>query len=244
MEGSESEAIFESLNLNPQLFINEVLNCVDDLVDEAFTFFNQQASAVLKTDGTDRSDDLTKGVASIRNIIQSSLEKRLSMWEKYCLRHCFVVPEGFSLPKANGSSNDTSMDLDTVDDSELDKQLDSLRDKLILVGKESAQLNSEIQSLERQSDLINSSAASIHEALQLYEKHSMDDMLKELIKYSSEFHAKVDKLRSSRFEDIEHGRAERIHMLNGDISKANRRFGLFNAKIEELQELLDDMNTR
>ena len=41
MEGSESEAIFESLNLNPQLFINEVLNCVDDLVDEAFTFFNQ-----------------------------------------------------------------------------------------------------------------------------------------------------------------------------------------------------------
>nr|KJB44367.1 hypothetical protein B456_007G248400 [Gossypium raimondii] len=35
----------------------------------------------------------------IRNMIQSSLDKRLAMWEKYCLRHCFMVPEGFSLPK-------------------------------------------------------------------------------------------------------------------------------------------------
>lgn len=39
MEVSESNAIFESLNLNPQLFINEVLNFVDDLTDEAFNYF-------------------------------------------------------------------------------------------------------------------------------------------------------------------------------------------------------------
>ena len=65
----------------------------------------------------------------------------------------------------------------------------------IQVGKESAQLNSEIQSLERQSDLINSSAASIHEALQLYEKHSMDDMLKgasfDLYLYATLFFASI-----------------------------------------------------
>lgn len=41
MEGSKSEAIFESLNLSPQLFINEVLNVVDDLLNEAFKFFLQ-----------------------------------------------------------------------------------------------------------------------------------------------------------------------------------------------------------
>lgn len=46
MEGSEreSEVIFESLNLNPQLFINEVLNSVDDLVDEAFNCFQEYSS--------------------------------------------------------------------------------------------------------------------------------------------------------------------------------------------------------
>lgn len=41
MEGSESEAVFDSLNLNPQLFINEVINTVDDLVDDAFNYFQQ-----------------------------------------------------------------------------------------------------------------------------------------------------------------------------------------------------------
>ncbi|XP_031104413.1 protein MIS12 homolog [Ipomoea triloba] len=60
MEGSESEKIFDSFNLNPQLFINEVINSVDDLVDEAFDFFQQEAAVNLKTEGTDRSDDLKK----------------------------------------------------------------------------------------------------------------------------------------------------------------------------------------
>nr|GMD34031.1 protein MIS12 homolog [Ipomoea batatas] len=109
MEGSESEKIFDSFNLNPQLFINEVINSVDDLVDEAFDFFQQEAAVNLKTEGTDRSDDLKKGVAYIRNMVQLALDKRLSMWEKYCLRHCFTVPEGFSLPKAVGFPNSMSL---------------------------------------------------------------------------------------------------------------------------------------
>lgn len=41
MEGSESEAIFDSLNLNPQLFLNEILNMVDDVVHDAFHFFHR-----------------------------------------------------------------------------------------------------------------------------------------------------------------------------------------------------------
>jgi hypothetical protein len=43
MEGSmsESDAVFESLNLNPQLFFNEILNTVDDFFLETFDFFFQ-----------------------------------------------------------------------------------------------------------------------------------------------------------------------------------------------------------
>ncbi|XP_056170772.1 protein MIS12 homolog isoform X3 [Syzygium oleosum] len=99
MEGSESEAMFESLNLKPQLFINEVVNSVDDLLDEALLFYHQRASNVLGTEGSDRARDLGKGVAYLHNMIQSVLDKHLGMWEKYCLRHCFSVPEGFSFPK-------------------------------------------------------------------------------------------------------------------------------------------------
>ncbi|XP_059455430.1 protein MIS12 homolog [Corylus avellana] len=103
MEGSESEAIFESLNVKPQLFINETLNTVDDLVDDAFHFFQQQASTLLNTHATDRSEDLTKGIANVRSMVQSVLDKRLAMWEKYCLHHCFAVPQRFSIPKTVGS---------------------------------------------------------------------------------------------------------------------------------------------
>ncbi|KAK8268048.1 hypothetical protein V6Z12_D11G039800 [Gossypium hirsutum] len=106
MEGSESEAIFDTLNLNPQLFINETLNTVDDLLNDAFDFYLQEASKLLKVEVTDCSQELTKGVNYIRNMIQSSLDKRLAMWEKYCLRHCFTVPEGFSLPKNVGAETD------------------------------------------------------------------------------------------------------------------------------------------
>lgn len=243
MEGSESEAVFESLKLKPQLFINEVLNCVDDLVDEAFTFFHQEASTILESNGTDRPEDLSKGVGRIRNLIQATLDKRLDMWEKYCLRHCFVVPEGFSLPKADSLAGEELLDLDTFQDSELDAQLDSLRNNLTLVGQEAAVLKREITTLERQSDLVNHSTTSIDEVLQLYEKHSMNEAFQELRSMAIEFRAKVEKLKARKIEDANCGRSVRQRMSNGDIFKTSLAVGLFDAKLEDLQLLLDDMKT-
>ncbi|XP_059649633.1 protein MIS12 homolog isoform X2 [Cornus florida] len=179
MEGSESEAIFNSLNLNPQLFINEVLNLVDDLVDGAFDFYHQEASTLLKVEGTDRSEDLSKGVNFIQNMIQSVLDKRLEMWEKYFLQHCFSVPQGFSLPKTNESPGGSSTDRTVLSDPEPDVQLDSLRDKLDLVGKETAELTRELQSLERQSAISNQYAGPVNEALQLCERQSVHDMFQD-----------------------------------------------------------------
>lgn len=43
---------------------------------------------------------IEKGVACVRNKVQSAMDRRLNMWEKYCLRHCFVVPDGFSMSEA------------------------------------------------------------------------------------------------------------------------------------------------
>ncbi|KAG6587622.1 Protein MIS12-like protein, partial [Cucurbita argyrosperma subsp. argyrosperma] len=98
MEGSKSDVVFDSLNLDPQLFINEALNVVDDLVGDASDFYQSQASTALKSEGSDRSQDLIMGISRVRTLAQSGLDKRLAMWEKYCLNHCFSVPEDFSLP--------------------------------------------------------------------------------------------------------------------------------------------------
>ncbi|XP_057766905.1 protein MIS12 homolog isoform X2 [Salvia miltiorrhiza] len=176
--GSNSEAIFESLNLGPRLFMNEVLNVVDDLLDEAFKFFLQEASVRLKTEDTDRSAEVSKGVSYIRDLIQSTLDQRMQKWEEYCLRFCFSVPEGFLLPETNGSHGDDSVDLDALTDTEMDAQLNSLRDRLSLLGKESVELARELHALERQSLSSNQSSGSIDEALQLYKDHDASHMFR------------------------------------------------------------------
>ncbi|XAR63863.1 hypothetical protein NMG60_11023995 [Bertholletia excelsa] len=240
MEGSESEAIFDSLNLNPQLFLNEVLNSVDDLVDGAFDFFHQQALTILKLEGTDRANDLSKGVAYLRNMVQSVLDKRLSMWEKYCLRHCFTVPEGFSLAKANESAGDGSIELNTLNDEELDVQLDSLRKNLSLVGKETAELSKEIRVLERQS-VPDHCAGLVNETLQLYEQHSVHDIFKELIKTVSKLHEKMEQQKAKRIEQTGHLQTGRVHISNEDIFGMYHGNGLTNIKLEELQQFIDDI---
>ncbi|KAG4933582.1 hypothetical protein JHK87_047584 [Glycine soja] len=55
---SENKAIFGALNLNPQLFYNEVLNIVDNVLDKAFNIFYQDASTKLNIEGTQSSHDL------------------------------------------------------------------------------------------------------------------------------------------------------------------------------------------
>ncbi|CAA6655363.1 unnamed protein product [Spirodela intermedia] len=114
MEGSESEAVFDTFSLKPQLFINEVLNIVDDLVDDAFDFCKEHASALVSGDGdADRSRIKfwfcvvlrSQGISSLRHMTQATLNKRLGLWERYCLLHCFSVPEGFSSAKDVGALN-------------------------------------------------------------------------------------------------------------------------------------------
>ncbi|KAF7838582.1 protein MIS12-like protein [Senna tora] len=237
MEGSESEAVFDSLNLNPQLFINEVLNTVDDVVDDAFNFFYQEASAKFNSEGTERSQDLRKGVDSIHNVVQSVLDKKLAIWEKYCLRHCFSVPQGFVMPKSDEPTEESSLCEDTLVDPEIEAQLDSLRRKLIEVGKESEILNQEVQALQRRS---TPNIELISEALQSYEQNSTHELFQEVVTTASELGKKMGNLKTSMTEQI---KTRRIHDMTKDLSATNYSKGLSNMKFEVLQEFSNVMKS-
>ncbi|XP_024030331.1 protein MIS12 homolog isoform X1 [Morus notabilis] len=259
MEGTDSEAVFDSLNLNPQLFINEVFNTVDDLVDEAFNYYLEQASSTLRTDGTDRAEDLSKGVALIRKMIQSVLDKRLVMWEEYCFNHCFEVPEGFSLPKSEVDCKSTiaivyeplrsedeppsnsSVLQDALYDPNLDAQLDSLRNKLTTVGKESAVLNRELRALEKQSVASGNFAALINETLQSYKDNSFDQMFHEMTRIASELKIKMGKLQTKTMEETRQRKTERLHALNRDSFRLDFSNGIADVKLEDLQGFLAKM---
>lgn len=241
MEGGESEAIFDSLNLNPQLFLNEILNRVDDLVDGAFQCFHQEASTVLKIEGTDREDELKQGVEYLQNMVHLALDRPLTMWEKYCLRHCFVVPQRFTLPTNNESTGEVAMDVDASDDTELDLQLNSLREKLVLVGKESAELNRELRMFKRQSLFSNQRSRSLDEAVQLCEQYFDRDMFEELKKTASELRTKMEKLKTKRVEQTDCIKVNRMHTSNGSLFGVNRGNGLGITTLEELQQLMNDI---
>ncbi|OVA12508.1 Centromere protein Mis12 [Macleaya cordata] len=238
MEGTESEKVFDSLNLNPQLFINEVLNAVDDTVDGAFEFYEQQALAVLKDTGEDKSNELSKGISSIRNVIQEVLDKRMGMWEKYCIRHCFAVPEGFSLPKADTSS-DSLMDQDLFSDAELDNQLDSLREKLYVVRKESAELQKELHDLKQQHTLSSSCAESVTEALQIFEQKSVQ--FEEMVRTATTLREKFEKMKIKELEEFERVRTERIYDSNKDQSMMHHSKGFPAVEFKDLQDFVADL---
>ncbi|XVE56726.1 hypothetical protein DITRI_Ditri04bG0034100 [Diplodiscus trichospermus] len=174
-------------------------------------------------------------------MIQSSLDKRLAMWEKYCLRHCFTVPEGFSLPKNDELPGSSSMVQDTLSDADADAELDSLRDKLTLVGAETDKLNTELKELERQSASSGHCAGLINEALQLYEDTSVHDMFQEMIQTATELRVKMQKLKTRQVERMECAQSERIYNSLNDYLTRNQDKGLSNVKLDDLQEFLAEL---
>lgn len=230
-EGSESEAVFGALNLNPQLFCNEVLNNVDEIVDQAFDFFYQDASTKLNIEGTQRSQDLKKGVDCVRQRVQSVLDSKLDAWENYILRHCFALPPGFHMPN-NDESNEKGLDPGAPFDPDVDAQLDSLREKLAEVGKESEMLNQELQALERKS---TASAGCINEAVQLYEQNSMHELFQEIVNTASELGMKMGKLNSSMIEETDKMKTKRIYSEDIDLSAINTAKGFSNVKLDDLE---------
>ncbi|KAL9243342.1 hypothetical protein vseg_017241 [Gypsophila vaccaria] len=233
MEGSESEKVYSKLNLKPQFFVNAALNTIDHLLVGAFDYFLQDASRVLSFDDASTSyEDLKSGIDVIRGKIQASLGKRLKLWEQYCLRKCFAVPSGFSLPSENEASGD-SMDLDEDGDEQVDSQLDSLRSKLAEAMKECSELNRELRELESQSAFTKNCASAVNEALQLYDKSSAQVVFQEMLRVTSELRQKMDQLKAKQKEDTDRDRRERVDVASG---------GLCSMQSDSLQEFITEMN--
>ncbi|MQL81315.1 hypothetical protein Taro_013771 [Colocasia esculenta] len=247
MEGSRSEAVFDSYGLNPQLFINEVLNTVDDLVDEAFDFCQQQAPAVVGGDAVaDRSEELRRGITSLHHAVRATLNKRMSLWERYCLLHCFSVPEGFSSDKSVGipnvisplaslfnSSGDALLPQDELHNAELDSQIVSLRKKLAMVGDDSAALQREICKLEKHSVLHSGYHESISEVLRLLEENSVHKIFQEIEESTSKLYQEMEILRT---ETIPSGTIGNPGEQNGD--RWINRLGP-STKLEDIQKAAD-----
>lgn len=169
------------------------------------------------------------------------MDQKLAVWEKYCLYHCFSLPEGFRLPNTlNDESSGNDIVTGATSDQELDAQLESLRKKLAEVGKESEMLSQEIHALERQS---SHNARYINEAVQLFEQNSYTELFQEIMATASELRLKMGKLNTNMIEETGKMEAKRIDNNKMDISAIFAAKGLSNTKLEDLQEFVTLMKS-
>ncbi|XP_020591648.1 protein MIS12 homolog [Phalaenopsis equestris] len=232
MEGSKGEEAFEALGLNPQLLINDILNMIDDMVESAFDFYHQEATKLFGSGGNGssmRSDDLAKGISSLRCLVERALDKQTGLWERYCLDHCFSVPEGFVLPKNQDSSGNDLRQSD-LSDEQLNMQLDDLRIKLAEAGKKNEELRREIHSLEKQARY----DAAVVETMQLLEQNSAPQTFKEIKEAASKLQEKMLEAMTKMKKGAGGGLIN-INMLKEGIWKQDE---YLSTKLEEIHDVV------
>uniref|UniRef100_A0A0E0K2I8 Uncharacterized protein n=1 Tax=Oryza punctata TaxID=4537 RepID=A0A0E0K2I8_ORYPU len=195
MEESDESAAEAALGLSAPFFVNSVLNAVDDVRYGAFEYCLQEGApeAVGATTAAQKAEELERGVISIHNLVKDVLDKRMGNWEKYCLRHCFAIPEGFLMREddipAKKSLNDGNSD------SDLDAELVSLRKKLEDANNESEELQTELSSLERQAERQRNLDSSMAELLKMFESKSFQDNFQDLVNVIPLFQQKLKGMK-------------------------------------------------
>ncbi|CAD6223687.1 unnamed protein product [Miscanthus lutarioriparius] len=182
-DGGESVAA-AALGLNPQLFVDEVHGIIADISAGAFEYCLQLRSLRIFLCGSGRTrgrraakavekaTDLQRGLNAIHHVVKDRLDKRMANWKKFCLRHCFDVPEGFVAAEDDSSCAKESHKDET---SDLNLELDSLRRKLESANKESQNLEREMLSLERQTTYKRQLDSSVSEIQKLFEDKSVQE---------------------------------------------------------------------
>ncbi|XP_042389384.1 protein MIS12 homolog [Zingiber officinale] len=234
MEGSESDVVFGAFDVNPQLFLNEVLNAVDGKSDSAFDLCLQQATEIVRS-GADQSEELVRGVSSLQYLMKGVLDKRMSMWEKYCLQTCFSVPDGFVLP--NSKESVVTLLRECCPDDELDSEIYSLRNKLAAAGREFNGLGREMSLLEQKSTASKNFNATVAEVQHMLEEPSVHQMFQELAETASKLQKKVAEMHRERSNNM------KMPSFSSQENHMVPYKGL-PAKIEDIQEIVSILNTQ
>lgn len=199
MEGDDETSAV--LGLSPQIFINEVLNMVDDVRFQVFEYCLREGApaAVSAATATNKAEELKRGGNAICNLVTDVLNKRMSNWEMYCLRKCLTVPEGFVAPEDDNSSA-MVLHKDGNSDSQLDAELNFLRKKLADANTESEELQREVTSLEGQATYKSNLNSSITEVLKLYEDKSVEENIQAIAIATPKLHQKMKVMKRKKVE--------------------------------------------
>eukprot|EP00252_Welwitschia_mirabilis_P010860 TRINITY_DN2445_c0_g1_i4.p1 TRINITY_DN2445_c0_g1~~TRINITY_DN2445_c0_g1_i4.p1 ORF type:complete len:288 (+),score=49.97 TRINITY_DN2445_c0_g1_i4:343-1206(+) len=176
----QKEGVPQSLDFEPQLFVNDVLNAVDECIEEGFEYFERQALNCLPKGSQVSKEIISKAVNDLHGFVQKKADKRLSVWERFCLEYCFKVPDEAAFPNCTNTKLCGTEILHKVEhsDEELDSRLKSLHKQLEIAQNESIDLHNEVWMLERQREKRTKVVKALAEALGPLEDSSAADIHK------------------------------------------------------------------
>ncbi|EES13118.1 hypothetical protein BDA96_06G294700 [Sorghum bicolor] len=244
-DGDESaaSAAEAALGLNPQLFVDEVHGIIDDIRAGAFEYCLQAAAApgVLgAARAAEKATDLQRGLNAIHHVVKDRLDKRMANWEKFCLLHCFNVPEGFVAAEDDISCAKESHKDDT---SDLDLEIDSLRRKLESANMESQNLEREMSSLERQTTYRTKLDSSVSEIQKLLED-SVQENFEGLVKAIPVLQQKVIDMSKKRMATTCLVDQQVWNMNNLTDNKRQTLDKSFTARAEDIQDVISTLQNK
>ncbi|KAI4972914.1 hypothetical protein ZWY2020_006741 [Hordeum vulgare] len=188
MEGDdETSAVEAALGLSPRIFINEVINMIDDIGFQAFQYCLQEGASVAFGDAkaTSKAEELKRNCNL--ELGNRCLEQKNEQLGDDCLLQCLTVPEGFVAPEDDNSSA-TVLHKDGSSDSELDANM------------EYEELQREIISLERQATYKSNLNSSIAEVMKPYEDKSVQENIQAFVNALPELHEKMKVMNRKKAE--------------------------------------------
>eukprot|EP00252_Welwitschia_mirabilis_P010857 TRINITY_DN2445_c0_g1_i1.p1 TRINITY_DN2445_c0_g1~~TRINITY_DN2445_c0_g1_i1.p1 ORF type:complete len:264 (+),score=70.49 TRINITY_DN2445_c0_g1_i1:229-1020(+) len=241
----QKEGVPQSLDFEPQLFVNDVLNAVDECIEEGFEYFERQALNCLPKGSQVSKEIISKAVNDLHGFVQKKADKRLSVWERFCLEYCFKVADEAAFPNCTNTKLCGTEILHKVEhsDEELDSRLKSLHKQLEIAQNESIDLHNEVWMLERQREKRTKVVKALAEALGPLEDSSAADIHQEIVRTVSEIYERIDDLVAERRQNVEASRLQRMMHPIIDYGDIEHTKG-FHSSFEDLQHFAKIIKAR
>lgn len=144
-------------HFDPEAFIADVVNSVNDLIVGGFDSFEEFAAESLNLQHEEARSALQNGVDKIYNKVKDNIDEHLSLWESSCRQHYFnVTSDAEVLNTSDNKADDQGRPRESAgieelqeQDELLNKELCSLRSQLIMAERDASRMRRELTSLRK-----------------------------------------------------------------------------------------------
>ncbi|KAG6546026.1 hypothetical protein Mapa_012431 [Marchantia paleacea] len=185
-------------HFNPESFMADVVNSVNDLIVGGFDSFEEFAAESLNLQNEEARSALQNGVDKIYNKVKDNIDEHLSLWESSCRTHYFNVTSDAEVLNTSDNADGLGRSRESAGIEELQEQdeilnteLCFLRSQLIMAERDASRMRRELTSLRKKITLKRKMLYDLKTVA-----HLDSSLLAEVTKSASLLQIKIEKASS------------------------------------------------